>query len=126
MRAGGVTGQNKLEQTMKKVIENTGNSPMYEMGKMIPPGEIAVVDVPDEAPTAQPDPEPDPDAALQELLALSVDKVKASLDGVGADTLKRLRELEAAGKARKGVLEAIDAAAIAAADKALNLKSDPL
>jgi len=112
---------------MKKVIENTGNSPMYVMGKMIPPGEMAVVDVPDEPLAAAQPSDPDPDADLHELLALSVDKVKASLDGLGADTLQRLRVLEAAAaKPRKGVLEALDVAAIAAAEKSLDLKSDPL
>lgn len=111
----------------KKYVENTGDSPMWVGGVMIVPGEGREVEVADDAPAPAEEPEVDPDAALRELLAGNVAAVAAALEGLGADTLVRLRTLEAAAdKPRKGVLDAINVAAIAVADAALNLKSDPL
>jgi hypothetical protein len=114
----------------KKYIENDTAHTMYVGGCAIAPGEGREVFVPDappaEAATEEPA-EPDTDGPLHELLAGNVAAVAAGLEGLSADSLMRLRELEAAGlKPRKGVLEALDAASIAAADAALNLKSDPL
>jgi hypothetical protein len=112
----------------KKYVQNNGDSPQWVGGLMIMPGEGREVDVADEAaPEPEPEAEPDPDDALVDLLTGTVAQVAAAVVGLGAESLRRLRELEAAAvKPRKGVLEAIDVAAIAAADAALALKSDPL
>lgn len=112
----------------RKYVENTGDSPQWVGGVMIMPGEGREVDVADEAaPEPQAEEQPDPDAALVELLAGTVAQVSAAVAGLGSNSLRRLRDMEAtAAKPRKGVLEAIDVAAIAAADAALALKSDPL
>lgn len=110
-----------------KYVENNTPNNMFVGGRIIQPGEGRIVDVPAPAAVAALVEEPDPDAALHELLAGNVHGVAAALDGLSEDSLVRLRELEAANiKPRKGVLEAIDAAAIALAAKALDLPSDPL
>lgn len=114
----------------KKYIENDTPHVMYVGGCAIAPGEGREVFVPDappaEAATDEPA-EPDTDGPLRELLAGNVAAVAAGLEGLSGAALMRLRELEAAGlKPRKGVLEALDAASMAAAAAALNLKSDPL
>lgn len=108
----------------KQYVENTGNSPLWVGGAMIMPGEGREVVLLDEASAPPDEPEIDPDAALHELLAGTVAEVSASLEGLQLDTLNRLQALEADGKNRKGVLEAVANAAIALADAAL--KSDDL
>lgn len=114
----------------KKYIENDATHTIYVGGCAIAPGEGREVFMPDAPPAeaaAEGPAEPDTDGPLHELLAGNVAAVTAALEGLSAAALMRLRELEAAGiKPRKGVLEALDAASIAAADAALNLKSDPL
>jgi len=112
---------------VKKYIENNTANTIYVGGRMIAPGEGREVDVPAAPVGPVLEDLPNPDAPLHELLAGNVAAVAAALEGLGADTLMRLREIEAASeKPRKGVLLALDAAAIAAADADLNLKSDPL
>jgi len=119
---------NQEREMGKHYVENTGSSPLWVAGVLIAPGEGREVFVPDEAPAPVEVEQVDAhEAALQELLAGNVAVVTAALDGLGADTLVRLREMEsAAAKPRKGVLEAIDVACIAVADAALNLQSDTL
>lgn len=103
----------------KKYVENTGSSPIWVDGRMIPPGEGREVDVPDEAAAPVEAPVPDANAALQELLAGNVDAVKAGIAGLSGETLQQLLALERDGKARKGVVEALGDAIIAAADAKL-------
>lgn len=94
---------------MKKVVTNTGNSPMYMMGQMVPPGEMVVVDVPDEA-QAVVDTVPAPTLAEQvaELMGLSVPKLSAELSSLHADALDMLQALEeAAPKPRQTLLVAL-------------------
>lgn len=51
---------------------------------------------------------------VTKLLEGGVDEVKPALAGISHDDLLKLKTAEQAGKARKGVLDAIDAASIAA------------
>jgi hypothetical protein len=94
---------------MNKFIENKTNSPMYVGSQMIPPGEGAMVQVPDEA--AEP-------VAL--LLKDSVKAITASLDQLSDDTLAMMAALEGgADKPRTSLLTAISDEVIARADAAL-------
>jgi hypothetical protein len=112
---------------VKKYVENNTPNTIYVGGLMIAPGEGREVDVPGESAKPVLEDLPDPDGALRELLVGNVASVAAALDGLGESALMRLRELESDMiKPRKGVLEALDVAAIALASKALDLKSDPL
>lgn len=106
---------------MKKFVENTGNSPMYVNGTMIPPGEGVVVDVPDEGAPAV-----DVEAVLtladQAALLLqgNVATVVEGLAGLNADALAMMSAVEGqAKKPRGGVLTAIADAQIALADAKL-------
>jgi hypothetical protein len=103
----------------KKYQENTGNSPLWVNGVLIPPGEGREVEVADDAPPQVEEAPVDADAPLRELLEGNVAAVTAALEGLGMDTLKRLGELESEGKDRKGVLEALANAQIKLADAAL-------
>lgn len=103
----------------KQYVENLTDSPQWVAGRLIPPGEGREVEIPDEAPAPTEEIAPNGDDLLHELLAGNVDAVKAALAGLQADTLARLQELETAGKARKGVREALADAQIALADAKL-------
>lgn len=90
-----------------KVIENPGDSPIYVMGRMIGPKCSEMVDVP---PDAEDEVAPEPAAPANPLAALlegPVKEVVPALDGLSDEDLAALEVLEAAGKARKGVLEAV-------------------
>ena len=91
-----------------KVIENPGDSPIYVMGRMIGPKCSETVDVPpdadDEAPLVI---EAEPVNPLAELLERPVKDVLPALDAMSDEDLSALEVLESAGKARKGVLEAV-------------------
>lgn len=90
-----------------KVIENTGDSPMYVMGRMIGPGCAETVDVP---PDAEDEVVPAPEAQenpLAVLLERPVKEVVPALEGLSDGELAAVEALEVAGKARKGVLEAV-------------------
>lgn len=104
---------------MKKYVENNTPNTMYVAGVAIAPGEGREVDLPDVAGPAPEEPLPDANAALRELLAGNVDAVKAGIAGLSGDTLQQLLALERDGKARKGVVEALGDAIIAAADAKL-------
>lgn len=109
---------------MKQYIENTGKDTIYVAGRAIQPGEGREVDVPDvgtaEVAAEEPSAEAAADALLRELLAGNVDAVKQSLADLSLDALNRLTELETeAAKPRKGVLEALADARLAAADAKL-------
>lgn len=108
----------------KRYVTNDTPNMMYVEGRMIAPGEGREVDVPDEAPALVEEAMEDPDLVLQDLLAGTVAGVGAALQGLSQETLGRLEVLEAAGKNRKGVMEALADAFIAAADA--KLKSDDL
>ena len=103
----------------KKYVSNETNSPLWVGGVMIAPGEGREVEVADEAPALVEETAVDPDAALHELLGGNVAGVAAALNGLSAETLVRLQDLEAEGKNRKGVLEALGDALIALADAKL-------
>ena len=104
----------------KKYVSNETNSPIWVGGVMIAPGEGREVDVADEAPPYVEETAADPDAALHELLGGNVAGVAASLNGLSAETLVRLQDLEFADKNRKGVHEALANALIALADAKLD------
>lgn len=104
---------------MKQYVENNTPNTMYVAGVAIAPGEGREVDLPDVAGPAPEEPVLDADAALHELLAGNVDAVKAGIAGLSGETLQQLLALEREGKARKGVLEALGDAIIAAADAKL-------
>lgn len=113
---------------MKKPFENKTNSPMYVSGVMVPPGEMVLVDVPDDAPQGAPD-APHLTLAEQvfELLAGKVAAVTAALPGLSEDALAMAQALEeGAPKPRQTLLTALANERIARADAALALKSDPL
>lgn len=104
---------------MKQYFENTTENTIYVGGMAIGPGEGREVDMPE---VRLPDAveESDPDADLLDLLKGNVAAVKASLEGLGVDTLNRLTELEsAAAKPRTGVLTALEDARLAIADAKL-------
>ena len=110
---------------MQKLITNTTNSPIYVMGKMIPPGEVGVVDEPGDAAPAEPDREPTLAELVATLLEGSVAKVTEQLATLSLDALDMATAQEtAADKPRKGVLTALEDARLAAADA--KLTSDTL
>jgi hypothetical protein len=101
---------------MKRYIQNVGSTPMIVGGVFIPPGDGREIDEhllpPEHQPPpleAEAAPVVDLDANLQELLAHSVADVTALLEGLSIETVKRLAELEAEGKGRKTLQEAIAA-----------------
>lgn len=106
---------------MKKKFENTGNSPIYVMGTMIPPNEMAMVDVPHEPQEVQ-------DKKLPTLAELVAEELKKQmkflideLPSASDDALDMMATLEgAADSPRKSLLDAIAAEKLARADKALN------
>lgn len=104
---------------MKQYVENNTPNTMYVAGVAISPGEGREVDLPDVAGPAPEEELPDADADLRELLAGNVDAVKAGIVGLSGETLQQLLALEREGKARKGVVEALGDAIIAAADAKL-------
>ena len=105
---------------MQKLITNTTNSPIYVMGKMIPPGEVGVVDEPGDAAPADAPHEPTLAELVADLLKGSVDTVKEQLPTLSLDALDMATALEqAAAKPRKGVLTALEDARLAAADAKL-------
>lgn len=104
---------------MKQYVENNTPHTMYVAGIAIAPGEGREVDLPHAAGAAPEEPLPDADADLKALLAGNVDAVKAGIVGLSVETLQSLQKLEGEGKNRKGVIEALGDAIIAAADAKL-------
>ena len=95
-----------------KFVENTEKNAMFIGGKMILPGEIRevecaapVADAPAEKTAAELQAE-----RLGVILAGNVACITASLPALDKSALAGLQALEQAGVARKGVLQAIDAA----------------
>lgn len=106
-------------------ITNHGDSPKFVGGKMIPPGETRVfteAELPPEyqapAPVAEL-PAGGLDEPLLLILAATVAQVVAGLPDLSDEELARLALLEAEGKDRKGVLEAITALQLERAEQAL-------
>lgn len=106
-------------------ITNPGDSPVFVGGKMIPPGETRVfteAELPPEykapAPVAAAQ-AAGPDEALLLILAATVAQVVAGLPDLSDEELARLALLEAEGKDRKGVLEAITALQLERAENAV-------
>lgn len=121
MRAGGATGYKQPENTMQKVFENKGRDPMYVGGQMIPPGEIRMVEVPNEdpAPVEQPLQASLADA-VADLLKLSVARVTEQLGGLSLDALEMMEVLEGQAKQpRKSLQAALAAEKLARASSAL-------
>lgn len=100
---------------MKHGVTNTGRSPMYVAGQMIPPGETRHFDLRDLPPELRPAApgkadEPPAENALEVLRARKVAEVVAALPDLSSKELADLDLLELADpKPRKGVLEAIAA-----------------
>lgn len=93
-------------------VENTGKNVLFIGGKMILPGEIREVEC---APPMADAPAEKTLEALQAerlgvILAGNVASVAAELPALDKAALAELLALEQAGAARKGVLQAIDAA----------------
>ena len=110
---------------MNKFVENTTTSPMYVMGVMVPPGEGAMVQVPDEAVEVVAAAEPTLADQVALLLKDSVKAITASLDTLSDDTLAMMAALEGgAERPRSSLLTAISDETLARADAAL--ASDPL
>lgn len=117
---------------MKRVISNDSLVPTIVLGHLLQPGQSRDVDVPDELVSAIPEgsppavnapaqssPEgdhaghgkPDWPGKLLALQALSVAKLKPELDGLVADELQTLAQIEeAAEQPRSSVLELLAAA----------------
>lgn len=96
---------------MKVPISNDGQSVIFVGGRMIPPGEVVLFEeheLPAEyrAP-AEPSAEVPPEDPLAVILDMKVADVVNGLGALDDQDLAKLGELEAAGKARKGVLEAV-------------------
>lgn len=96
---------------MRVPIENNGQMPIYVGGVMIPPGETRHFEddmlPPEFRAPAEGQAEPE---ALDPLLAVlggTVDHIKLGLPDLGDEELDRLEMLEAEGKARKTLIEAI-------------------
>ena len=111
---------------MKKPFENKTNSPMYVNGQMIPPGEICVVEVPDEhlpvAEVAAPLTLAD---QVELLLKGNVATIVAGLPELNSDALTMMAALEdQKPKPRSSLLLAIADAQIKLADD--KLKGDDL
>jgi hypothetical protein len=114
-----------------KYIENLGSETIFVGGKMIPPGEGREIDellLPPEhrdAPAPQVDTPPSLDELLGKELDKSVKDLEATLGGLTQEALDRMGELEAEGKQRKTLLEAIAAEKVKRADAALNGAAAP-
>lgn len=96
---------------MRVPIENNGQMPIYVGGVMIPPGETRHFEddmlPPEFRAPAEVQEEPE---ALDPLLAVrngTVDHIKLGLPDLNDEELDRLEMLEAEGKARKTLIEAI-------------------
>lgn len=98
---------------MRVPIENNGKMPIYVAGTMIPPGETGHFEEdmlpPEYRQSAVVEAEATPADPLLTVLELKVADVVNGLPDLGDEELDRLEMLEAAGKARKGVIEAITA-----------------
>nr|MBL8410819.1 hypothetical protein [Dechloromonas sp.] len=114
---------------MRIPIENTGSSPLYVGGKMIPPGETMTFeeeDLPAEhRPGATAEPEETPANPLAEILARSIAKAVLGLPDLSDTELKELELLEMAGGNRKGMLAEIMQETLRRAELAAALKSAP-
>ena len=108
----------------KRYVTNDTPNMMYVAGMMIAPGEGREVEVAEDALPEVEEVVADPDEPLRDLLKGTVAGVTAALDGLSAETLVRLQDLEFADKNRKGVMEALGNALIALADA--KLTSDDL
>lgn len=109
---------------MQKVFENTTNSPMYVAGLMILPGEMRVVEVPDEpeGPVLLPAPPTLADQVADELKKPVAKLLKGLKDGTD-DALRMMQALEGqAKKPRTSLVTAIADELIRRADD--KLKSD--
>lgn len=96
---------------MRVPVENKGLMPLYVAGVMIPPGETRHFDddqLPPEfrqpAVAAEEEVQDDP---LLSVLELKVADVVNGLPDLSDEELDHLENLEATGKARKGVFEAV-------------------
>ena len=98
---------------MKYPVTNTTAMPIYVGLLMIPPGETRHFDLDQLPPEHRPAPDvPEPEAPkdrLAEIAKMNAGSVVAILADLDAEDLARLQSLEAAGKARITVLEAIAA-----------------
>lgn len=99
---------------MKIAVKNSGDSPRYVAGRMIPPGETEHFERHELPPAMRPAAEtPAPaeagPSALEALVAGKAADVVAALETLPDDDLAAVDALETAGKARKTVLEAIQA-----------------
>lgn len=110
---------------MQKVFENTGKSPMYVAGSMIPPGEMRSIEVPDEPTEPVVAVEPTLADLVAEALKKPVAELVKELPGATEDALKMMHALEGqAKKPRTSLVTAIADELIKRADQAL--KSDPV
>lgn len=101
---------------MEKIpVHNNTEMPIYVAGRMIPPGETRHFDPAQVPPEHRPTPpeeasvEQPPVDPLAVILEGNVNEVLAGIDALDADELSRLEQLEAEGKDRKTVLEAVAA-----------------
>lgn len=111
-----------MDNNKTVAVSNTGSSPIFVGGYMIPPGETRIFSesqVPPEylKPAVVAD-EPAPFDPLGDFLTGKADAVKVGIPALSDNELARAEVLEAEGKARKGVLEAIAAEKLARAEKA--------
>lgn len=110
---------------MKKPFENTTNSPMYISGTMVPPGEIVLIDVPDEGPAPAVEAQPTLAEQVALLLKKPVKDISESLGNLNDDTLDMMTALEtAADKPRVTLMTALAYERLKRADG--KLTSDPL
>lgn len=106
---------------MKKPFENKTNSPMYVGSVMIPPGEVRVVEVPDE-PEGKPVADAPPTLADEVALLLKgkVADIVPGLASLNGDALAMMAALESQkATPRTSLLTAIADAQIALADAKL-------
>lgn len=98
---------------MKHPIENKGQMPIYVAGVMIPPGETMHFEdwqlPPEHKPAAEVPEVPAAPNPLAEILKAGAKEVIAGLAALSVEELTALAALEADGKARKTVVEAIEA-----------------
>lgn len=106
---------------MRVPVENNGQMPLYVAGVMIPPGETRHFEddqlPPEFRQSAAVEAEEAPADPLLAVLELKVADVVNGLADLSDEELDRLENIEAAGKARKGVIEAVTEERLRRAEK---------